>query len=194
MKHIIILLFLTIYSTSYSQNWKLNTVNKTKEYGFEYWFSFQNEDDKNEFGITEKINGKKSEIIGEILDKKCNPISGANIKIISENGDIIKNLQANFNGKFTAELKKGNYSIKTNYYGFDNFETDFSVKEKSSTELKIKLGLGAELQIYQIESKNKLTENKILDIIKCVEQKRNFKKFNTRKCSEKLNYKVSIQI
>ncbi len=90
MKHIIILLFLTIYSTSYSQNWKLNTVNKTKEYGFEYWFSFQNEDDKNEFVIMKKINEKKPEVIGQILNKKCNPISGANIKIIFKNGVINK--------------------------------------------------------------------------------------------------------
>ena len=194
MKHIITLLFLTISFSSFSQNWKLNNVDKIKEYGFEYIFSFQNEDDNNEFKITEKKNSKSTEISGQIFDKLNNPISGVSVKINSKNKTLSKELQADFDGKFITELPTGEYSIEINSIGFDQFKTDFCIKEYSSKDFIIKLGLSQELRIYQIDSKTELTDNKISEIIECVNGKRKSKSFSTTECSEKNKYKVTIQI
>ncbi|AUC76670.1 carboxypeptidase-like regulatory domain-containing protein [Olleya sp. Bg11-27] len=194
MKHIIILLFLTISFSSFSQNWKLNNVDNIKEYGFEYIFSFQNEDDNNEFKITEKKNSKSTEISGQIFDKLNNLISGISVKIISKKRTLSKELQADFYGKFITELPIGEYSIEINHIGFDQFKTDFCIKEYSSKDFIIKLGLSQELRIYQIDSKSELTDNKISEIIECVNGKRKSKSFSTIECSEKNKYKVTIQI
>ncbi|MFC2110793.1 carboxypeptidase-like regulatory domain-containing protein [Bacteroidota bacterium] len=194
MKHIIILIFLAISFSSFSQNWKLNNVDKTKEYGFEYIFSFQNEDDNNEFKIAEKKNSKRTELSGQIFDKLNNPISGVSIKIISKNKTLSKEIQADFDGNFKTELPTGEYSIEINYVGFDQFKTDFCIKEYLSKDFKIKLGLSQELRIYSIDSKTELTDNKISEIIECVNGKRKSKNFNTTECSEKNKYQVTIQI
>ena len=194
MKYIIIILFFTISTTTYSQNWRLNKVDNTKEYGFEYWFSFQNEDDDNEFKIIEKKNSKRTEINGQISDKLNNPISGAFIKIISKDKSLNKELYADFDGNFKMELPPGEYSIEINYIGFDQFKKIFCIKEKSSKEFKINLGLGEELRIYQINSKTELTENEILEIIKCVNINRKIKNFSTEKCSNREKYILTIQI
>jgi len=183
-----------ISSISYSQNWKLISVDKTKEYGFEYHFSFQNEEDNNEFKTIEKENSKGTELIGKILDKLNNPISGANIKITSKDKSLNKELHADFDGKFKTELPTGEYSIEINYIGFDQLKKDFFIKEKTSKEFKINLGLGQELRIYQIDSKAELTEKEILEIIKCVNLNRKLKNFSTEKCSNREKYILTIQI
>ena len=194
MKPIIILYFFTISFSSFSQNWALNNIDKTKEYGFQYTFTFQNEDDKNEFKIVERNNSKSTEISGQVLDNMNNVISGVSIKIVSKNKTLSKDLQADFDGNFKTELPTGKYSIEINYFGFDQFKTEFCIIEKSSKNFKINLGLGQELRNYQIDSKTELTENKISEIIECVNRKRKSKSFSTTKCSEKNKYKVTIQI
>ncbi|MGS2727885.1 carboxypeptidase-like regulatory domain-containing protein [Psychroserpens sp. BH13MA-6] len=194
MRHILILFFFTISFSSFSQNWELNDIDKTKDYGFQYTFSFQNENDKNEFYISEKKNSKTAELSGKIFDKLKNPISGVYIKIISKTKSLNKKIQADFDGNFKTELPTGEYSIEINHMGYDQFKTDFRIRENSSTEFKVKLGLGKELRIYQIDSKTELTDNIISEIIDCVSGKRKSKSFSTTKCSEKDKYKVTIQI
>jgi hypothetical protein len=194
MKHIIILFFFTISFSSFSQKWKLTNVDKTKEYGFQYTFSFQNENDENEFHVSEKKNLRRTELSGQIFDKINNPISGVSIKIISKTKAFNKQIQADFDGNFKTELPIGDYSIEINYPGYDQFKTDFRIKENSTTDFNIKLGLEQELPIYQIDSKIELTENKISEIIDCVNGKRELKSFSTTECSEKNRYKVTMQI
>ena len=78
--------------------------------------------------------------------------------------------------------------------GFDQFKTDFCIKEYSSKDFKIKLGLSQELRVYQIDSTTELTDNKISEIIECVNGKRKSRSFSTTECSEKNKYKVTIQL
>ena len=194
MKHIITLTFYIISFSLFSQNWKLNNIDKTKEYSFQYIFSLQNEDDNNEIKIITVENSKKTELSGQILDKLNNPMSGASIKIISQDSTLRKELQADFDGNIKVELPSGEYSIEINYIGFDQFKTEIKIKEDSTTDFKIKLGLGQESQIYQIDSKTELTENKISEVIECVNERRKAKSYSTIECSEKNKYKVTIQI
>lgn len=194
MKYIIILFFFTISFSSFSQKWELNNVDKTKEYGFQYTFSLQNEDDNNEFKISEKKNSKRTELSGQVFDKLNNPISGVSIKIISKTKTLSKEIQADFDGKFKMGLPTGEYQIEINYVGFDQFKTNFRIEKKITTEFKINLGLGQELCTYQIDSKIELTENKVSEIIECVNKKRKSKNFSTTECSEKNKYRVTIQI
>ena len=193
MKKILIILIILFSTNSFSQKWSLNKVDKNKEFGYEYWFSFQNENDKSEFIRTKKDNNEKSKIIGKIIDKSNNPISGF-VNISSKDNSFSKDIQTNFNGDFSAELDSGDYKLEINLIGFDNFKTEFSIIEKNTLEFKIKLGLSPELRIYQINSKNELSDKQINEIIKCVEKNRDLKYFSTEKCSDKLNFKVTIQI
>ena len=194
MKKILIILIILFSTNSFSQKWSLNNVDKNKEFGFEYWFSFQNENDINEFEIIEKENLNKTELKGQIFDKLNNPISDASINIISKDKSINKELRADFDGNFKTELSNGEYSIEINYFGFDQFKTDLNIKENSSVEFKINLGLGQELRTYQIASKNELTENEISEIIKCIDQNRELKNYSTKKCSDRKKYEITIQM
>ncbi|CAM1366775.1 conserved hypothetical protein [Tenacibaculum litoreum] len=194
MKYIIILFLFTISFSSFSQKWELNNVDKTKEYIFQYTFSLQNEDDNNEFKVSKKKNSKRTELSGQVFDKLNNPISGVSIKIISKTKTLSKEIQADFDGNFKTELPTGEYQIEINYVGFNQFKTDFRIEKKITTEFKINLGLGQELCTYQIDSKIELTENKVSEIIECVNKKRKSKSFSTTECSEKNKYRVTIQI
>ncbi|MFD0762279.1 carboxypeptidase-like regulatory domain-containing protein [Lutibacter aestuarii] len=193
MKKVLIILFILFSTNSFSQKWSLNKVDKNKEFGYEYLFSFQNENDKNEFIKTKNDNNKKSQIIGKILDKSNNPISGV-VNISSKTIKFSKDIQTNFNGEFSADLDPGEYKLEINYIGFDKFVTEFSINEKNTIEFKIKLGLSSELRIYEINSKNELSDKEINQIIKCVEKNKELRNFSTEKCSDKLRYKVMIQI
>ena len=194
MKHIIIPIFFIISFSSFSQNWKLNNIDKTKEYGFQYTFSFQNENDNNKFKFITKENSKRTGLSGQIFDKLNNPISGASIKIISEDSTLCKELHADFDGNFKMELPIGEYSIEINYFGFDKLISDFEVDEKSKLKMNIILGRGPELLVYQINSKTELNENKIKEIINCIEKKRNKRRFSTTECSKNEQYRVVMQM
>ncbi len=185
---------MSISISSYSQNWSLNNVDETKEFGFEYWFSFQNEDDESVLKITEKKNCGETKIIGRISDSSKNDISGANVKIKSKEANFEKNIKTDFDGKFKLIIDDGEYTIEIDYPGFDKLISDFIIDEKSKLNMNVFLGLGPELQVYQINSKEKLNENKISEIIKCVEQKRNKRKFSTMECSDKKEYQVTMHI
>ena len=194
MKHIVLLFFFTTSLSAYAQNWKLNNVDKTKEYGFEYIFSFQGDNIKSKIKIAEKENSKRTELSGQVLDNLNNPISAASIKIVSMNETLQKDLKADFKGDFRTELPPGMYSIEINYPGFERFRSQVVIRENYSIDLKINLGPEQELRIYQINSKKELAEGEIFQIITCIDTKRKLKNFSTTDCSEKDKYQVTIQI
>jgi hypothetical protein len=194
MKQILILIILLISASSYSQNWTLNNIDKTAEFGYEYWFSFQNENDKSILKIAEKKSSGETKITGRISDILKNDIPGASIKVKSKETEFEKIIQADFEGKFELVIDNGEYTIEIENLGFDNLISDFKVEEKSKLKMNIILGLGTELLVYQINSKKKLSKNKINEIINCVKQKRNKRKFSTTECSENEEYRVAMQI
>ncbi|MFI2742761.1 carboxypeptidase-like regulatory domain-containing protein [Zhouia sp. PK063] len=193
MKHLLMLIFYLISISSFSQNWTLNNVDKHKKYGFQYIFSFQNNDDSNSYKIITKEHFKITAVTGQVFDHANIPIAGAHIKITSKKGSFSKEIYTNFNGNFEIALSSGEYLIEINSIGFDNFKTDFSIKANTITEFKINLGLGEELRIYQIDSKRELTKNEIMEIMECVNNKRKSQDFNTTACSQKNLYTVTIQ-
>tara|TARA_R110001606_G_scaffold398220_1_gene576746 strand:- start:770 stop:1354 length:585 start_codon:yes stop_codon:yes gene_type:complete len=194
MKQILILLILLISASSYSQNWTLNNIDKTTEFGYEYWFSFQNENDESVLKIAKKKSCGETKITGRISDILKNDIPGVSIKVKSKETEFEKIIQADFEGKFELVIDNGEYTIEIEYLGFDKLISDFKVDEKSKLKMNIILGLGPELLVYQINSKKELSENKINEIINCVKQKRNKRKFSTTECSENEEYRVAMHI
>jgi hypothetical protein len=194
MKQIQTLLFLLISISSYSQDWTLVSDDKAKEFGYEYWFSFQNENDESILKITEKKSRSKTRIIGRISDVLKNDISGASIKVKSKETEFEENIQADFKGKFELDIDKGEYVIEIKHLGFDKLISDFEVDEKSKLKMNIILGRGPELLVYQINSKTELNENKIKEIINCIEKKRNKSRFSTTECSNNEQYRVVMQM
>ena len=194
MKNLVIIIFLINTFNSFSQNWKLNNIDNTKEYVYQYIFSFQNEDDNNEFNIIEIANSNSTELIGYIYDKLNNPISAASIVLISKSKIFEKKLQADFTGVFKVDLPIGSYMIEIDYPEFDKFTTEFTIQKNFTTQFKVNLGLGEEIRNYQIDSKNELKNDEILNIIECVSNKRKSKNFKAFQCSEKEKFIVSIQI
>ena len=54
MKNLLLLFSIILFPTlNYGQKWHLEKINSESVYKYEYWFSFQNEDDTNSFEIIE---------------------------------------------------------------------------------------------------------------------------------------------
>jgi hypothetical protein len=81
MKQILILLIILASTNLYAQSWTLNNIDETKQFGFEYTFSFQNKEDESVIKIVEKKSYGKTKINGRISDISKNEISGAIVLI-----------------------------------------------------------------------------------------------------------------
>lgn len=76
-------------------------------------------------------------------------------------------------------------------FNYDEFTLELILEEDELFNLNVKLGLAPELEVYQINSKTKLSEEEILSIMKCV--KRNRREFN-QNCSDQKKYYVTMHL
>jgi hypothetical protein len=189
MKQIITIISILISVHSFGQKWHLNEINKSKEFCYEYWFQFENLDDTCSYQLNKKSGNHTS--IFELFNNQGDTVILANIRIQDIEKDSLTNLVSDFNGTTNTKLEKGKYRIEVSAMNYDKFELAFEINEEQYIELKIKLGLAPELTVYQIDSKIKLTEYEILEIIKCV--KKNQPDFY-ESCSEKSKYLIMKQI
>ena len=96
-----------------------------------------------------------------------------------------------FNGETELQLENGKYRIEVEALKYDNFNLDFEIENSQQVELKIKLGLAPELEVYEIDSKKELTETEILEIIECVRVNRN--DFH-KNCSDLRKHRIMMHI
>ena len=115
----------------------------------------------------------------------------ANIKVINLENKTDSNLTFNLDGETQIILENGKYRIKANAFDYEGHEVDFEVKNGKQVELNIKLGLRPELTVYQIDSKKKLNETELAEIIECVKINRP-EYHNT--CSNNKKYLISMHI
>jgi hypothetical protein len=166
VKPSITILFLLIFCNSYGQKWHLNRINESSKFKYEYWFQFENEDDTSSYIINNSKVNNISTI--QVTDNKGNKVSFATITIKEVNNDSVFMMVTDVYGLGQISLKKGKYTILVSAVTFDTYKFDLSINENAFFGLNIKLGLGPELTVYQINSKTELTEADILTIIKCV--------------------------
>tara|TARA_R110002072_G_scaffold123375_2_gene258643 strand:+ start:2121 stop:2690 length:570 start_codon:yes stop_codon:yes gene_type:complete len=189
MRQTIIIISILFSNQCLGQKWHLNNVDKSEKYPFEYWLQFENLEDTCSYELNENPESQNS--IFRLFDNHGDTIIFAYFKLINLESESDTMAISELNGETELELKNGKYRIEIRAVKYDNFNLDFEIKNSRQVELKIKLGLAPELEIYQIDSKKELTESDILEIIECVRVNRN--DFH-KSCSDLKKYLIMMQI
>jgi len=164
-------------------------IDESKEFGYEYWFQFEDTQDSCTYFITKQDGGQTSVI--EIYDKNGDTLSFAIIQIEDiESKKVFDNI-ADIHGKIKIQLNQGKYRVRVSAMGYSSCETDLELAEDQSVVLKIILAFPPDLEVYQINSKVELDESEIRKIMDCVEKSRG--KFH-EDCSDKERYLVMMHI
>jgi hypothetical protein len=197
MKKIVLTLIILFFPfLNYGQKWNLVKLNPENIYKFEYWFSFQNDDDNNYYDLVEsQTKTEKRKLNGILINKNDEAIQFAKIEIRDINNKIISTSFSNFNGEFSIENDLENFEVSISASYYDKFISKIISKKEFDTNLKVKLGKAPELIIYQIISKTEFTAEEIMEIINCVKSNREIEKEKfIQICSNKNKYLLSIQI
>jgi len=149
----------------FGQKWNLNNVDKTKEYPYEYWFQFENSVVSNNFELKRKSGEHFSTIV--LMDLFGETISFGDVRIKNLHSDTLIMLTTDINGKANVNLEKGSYSLTVSVIQYENQVFEFDVQNEQYIELNINIGQ-PKGTVYQVDSKHELTEEKLLDIMKCV--------------------------
>lgn len=189
MKLLLLTIFILFSFQSFSQEWNLNAVNKSGKYKYEYWFQFQNENDTSSYKLNIKEGNENSTF--EFLDNQGNPLDHLSILITSSENEVSTRWFADENGKINTLLENGKYSVRARALAYDDFKLEFEIGNDQFVEINVNVGLGRELTVYQINSKDKLNESEISEIMDCV--KNNRVEF-FKSCSNKKRYLISMQI
>ncbi|ESU24009.1 hypothetical protein FLJC2902T_32070 [Flavobacterium limnosediminis JC2902] len=195
-KTIIILVFILHSTFNYAQKWHFEKVDSEREFKYEYWFSFQNEDDSNSIELIETPNQTDTKRInGIITDSKGKPIEFVDIIIKDNSGNIISIIYPNSKGEFLLERQFESFELIISTIEYDELISKINLKSNFNTSLKIKLGRAPELLTYQINAKSELNSDEITEIINCVKKNRDLNDENYLKnCSDDKKYKLCIQI
>ena len=188
MKIISLISSVLISANSFAQNWHLNNVDETEKYSYEYWFQFENNDDTSTYQLR-KISGNEPSTI-KLSDNFGQAIISANITIKKTEIDSVIHLITDFEGFTEIQLKEGQYSIEITTVSHDYFALELEMDPEQFMALNVKLGLAPELTVYQINSKNKLHDHEIVEIMNCVKTNRH--KFHN--CLDIDNYLVMMHI
>jgi hypothetical protein len=183
------ILFLLFFCNVYGQKWELHRIDKSKKFKFEYWFQFDNLDDTSTYNF-EKTSGHLKSTI-HLTNNKGDTVSFAVIKIKGLDNDTLLNVISDNDGLGTVNLRPGKYQIEITEINFDKFSLDFTISEGEYFDLKIKLGLGPDLEVYQINSRTNLKEHEIFSIMNCVKENQ---KVYYKKCIEKKRYYINMHI
>jgi hypothetical protein len=189
MKLVLNICLLLLSFNVYAQKWHLNHIDKEGAFKYEYWFSFDNTEDTSSYNFQKTVGDTVSTI--QLSDNKGGNIELVAIEFKNLSDGTVTGLWSNFDGLVRVHLKPGKYKAIISQTGYDEFSFDFSIAEKENFKLKVRLGLGAELNIFQINAKTELTESEIMTIIQCVKAHRPDFHIN---CIDRNKYFVSIQI
>lgn len=156
MKPTFTFIFLLVFCNAYGQKYFLNRIDTKAKFKYEYWFQFENIEDSTSFIFEKKVGYFLSTI--QLCDNQAERIMFATMNIKNWDSDTIIKLVSDQEGLSMVELRPGKYSIEVSAIGYDKFSFDFTISDQEYFDLKIKLGLAPELNPYQINSKDELTE------------------------------------
>ncbi|MBP6127753.1 carboxypeptidase-like regulatory domain-containing protein [Flavobacterium sp.] len=189
MRQTTTIFFIFLFWNVYGQKWHLSRIDKSAKFNYVYFFQFDNKEDTSSFNFEKKAGNLSATI--QLTDNRGDTDLFASIVIKGLDNDTLLYIITDLYGLGTVKLKPGNYRIKVSSMNYEEFSYDFTISEGEYFDLKIKLGLAPELDVYQINAKNELNEQEIQSIINCV--KTNRQDFH-KKCSDKDRYNISIQI
>jgi hypothetical protein len=189
MKLILSICLLLLSCNVYAQKWHLNHIDKEGAFKYEYWFSFDNAEDTSSYNFQKTVGDTVSTI--QLTDNKGESIEFVGIGFKNLSDGTISGLLSDFDGLVRVHLKPGRYKAIISHTAYDDFSFDFSIAEKENFNLKVRLGLRPELNIFQINAKTELTESEIITIMQCVKAHKPDFYIN---CIDKNKYFVSIQI
>ncbi|NVK04933.1 MAG: carboxypeptidase regulatory-like domain-containing protein [Flavobacteriia bacterium] len=164
------LIALLLLSTStLAQKWHLERVDTNQDYPFEYWFWFQNEDDTSSYNLTRDISQFSSI---SVIDNNGDSIPLVQCTILNLYDESEIRLITDWDGHAVFDIPIGTYRMELAHQRYDDYSFVFEIKSGEQLNLQIKLGLGPELDGYQIDATHILSEEEILEIIGCVRRNR----------------------
>lgn len=194
---IAIILFLFIPLVSVGQNWHYQ-LNEDAKFKHEYWCHLADKNDTNviqEIQITASTKNERI-IKGFFVDNKDSIIPYVLVCLLDSNDNKITCITS-INGEFSITATLSKFKIYAENYlatGFHiPFLQEFELNQSQTLSLKIKLGEPKENTVYQINSKDKLTNQEVEEIIKCIKQNRN-KHNSYSPCINKKRYTIVTQI
>ncbi len=190
---ILILLFISSYS--FGQKWSYQGYDKKEKFGHEYWFSFQNDEDSNSYQLTQVVSKEKTPTLSvNFLDFYGNPIEPTffTIQNVANDSLIFAFATGGEDGKLAITSDTGIYKLRVRSITYYEFEILIHFKNNIHHNLIAYLGKAPELKVYQINSKRKLSNEKVESIIQCVKEgRKNNPNFG---CEKKRKFYISIHI
>jgi hypothetical protein len=187
MKTILLLIALTCCQVIYGQLMH-QTVREDKS--FEYWFSLDQFQKPLNYAIEiAHLGGNINKLNGKINGNK----KSGNIKISDAKGEVLfeKDLTADLAFEFATDQK--DIVVEFSVDGFVTYSKKVSAETLSV--LVLKLQPEPQDEMYQINSKNQLSETELDTIMQCVN---NCIQYNVNKdvtsCGKKDEYTISIQL
>jgi hypothetical protein len=189
MRPTLIIAFLLLSFQSIGQKWHLNKVTDKGTVRYEYWFQFENLEDTSSYSLSKRIYNPNTRFI--LLDNQGESIPFAEIKLENLTTKKVLNLVSSEFEKTEPRLENGKYKMEVRAMNHDFYSLTFEIDQGEQVDITIKLGRSPELEVYQINSKEELSETKVLEIIECVRANRNgFQKT----CSHPAAYQVFLHI
>jgi len=183
------IVLLLIPSSVFSQTWELYEVNKHDKYPYDYRFRIENKDDS----CSHKLHYFKGSA-PSVISVADNLGVHAMASFI-----VFRNTQTQVEESYMTDMKglvevwpiDGNYDVEIHSFNFDFFQINMDVRADEYFTLDIQLGLGPELYPRHLYSKEKISDEEIERLIKCVEK--NPSNPNPV-CGENKKYRFSMEI
>jgi hypothetical protein len=156
-------------------------------YKYEYRFSPPGPPGKPSIKIDSSVNSNGlTKLVGSVKNGKGEYIEFPTI-LLKENNK--KRYFTGGFGKIDTTINPGSYHITINAVGCEEFDTSFSISNKTTFHFNIILRSLPSFTIYDISSKIALTPAQVEKIKACV-----FKKGDIQKCNKKGVYYIDIEI
>lgn len=173
MKHGLAIFIVFLLSSCGGQ--KGNTfTNYHRNFPFTYYFTLDYKNDSSSFQTSmQTIDDKLAKISGKVMDVKNRPLTFP-FWIILKNklNQSFVSIELEENGEFEMTVPQGEYDFRIQGNGFyDPLLTEVQLENGKELILDIQIGRLAQDEVYELHSIAEMTEEEILEIKNCEENK-----------------------
>ncbi|MDA7803632.1 carboxypeptidase-like regulatory domain-containing protein [Crocinitomix sp.] len=173
MNKLIILIAVLSSYISFGQDCKLVGVDTSLTFSYEYSFRFLNLDDSTTMELVQTAKDSSAyNFCGFTKDNSGAVQSGIQIIVRDKKDNKVIKTTSNAKGEFQLNLPPGDYKVRTASCMHDRLEFEVGIDTTHQQVLHVNLGLTQEIITYQINSKERLSEEKIEELMECVKVNR----------------------
>lgn len=168
MKWFFVFLFSFTLPFAYAQDWKLEKVDSTLKFRFEYSLCFQHLDDSSTFELIREVKDDSlSNFTGTVFDNNGQAVALARIQFKNEKGILFQS-KTDVTGHFSIQIPAGQYEIACLSMNHDVLRFEAAVLAEEHYLLSFKMGLATEMIHYRINAVNELSATEWDGIMNCI--------------------------